>query len=145
MAGVVALSLLTLVTSAQAKLLSVKVRSANFRDGPSMTAEILFTADRYFPVRVLKHKRGWVEVEDFERERAWVAARLLGRLDTAIVKVQVGNVRAGPSIHHGVVGKIHYGEAFRIKKRKGRWLKLASSDAIIGWVRDDLTWGDERS
>jgi len=141
--GLLAMTLLLVSGDAAAKLMSVAVTRANFRDGPSLAHEVLFTGERYFPVKVLERQRGWAKIVDFEGERAWVAARLLCQRDTVAVSVQRGNVRAGPGLAHGVIAKVEYGEVYRIAERQGRWLRLATTDDTIGWVRNDLTWGDE--
>jgi SH3-like domain-containing protein len=125
-----------------AKTRCVKVPTANFRNGPSPGHDVVFTADRYFPVEVLEEKKGWVKVRDFEKEVAWVASRLLKKADTVVVRVKKGNLRSKPSVDSEVLGRVGYGEAFRVVKRKGRWLKVATPKKAIGWVRDDLTWGD---
>lgn len=123
-------------------LLSVQVRVANFRAGPSTDREIVFTATRYFPVQVLEQKGSWVRVRDFEKEEAWIARRLLGKTPSLVVDVKKGNVRAAGDLEAEVVDEVIYGEVFRIAKRRGRWLQIATPKKVIGWVRDDLTWGE---
>lgn len=128
-----------------AKLRAVEVPKANFRAGPSTKADILFTATRYFPVQVLETKGDWVRVRDFEKEESWVAKRLLADVHTVAITVKKGNVRDEPSTKGEVADKVEYGEVFRVLARKGRWLKIATAKRTIGWVRDDLTWGERKS
>lgn len=123
--------------------LSVKVPTANFRAGPTTKDEILFTATKYFPVTVLETKGKWVRVVDFEGEESWVAKRLLTSTPTVVVEVKKGNVRDAPSTKGEVLDKVEYGEVFRIVKTDGRWMRIATPKEVIGWVRDDLTWGEE--
>jgi len=125
------------------KRLSVNVPTANFRSGPSTKHDILFTATKYFPVTVLETKGDWVRVIDFEKEESWVAKRLLTQTPTVVVEVKKGNVRDAPSIKGEVLDKVEYGEVFRIVKTDGRWMRIATPKNVIGWVRDDLTWGEE--
>lgn len=123
--------------------LSVNVPTANFRAGPSTKADVLFTATRYFPVTILETKGKWVRVIDFEKEESWVAKRLLANTPTVVVEVKKGNVRDAPSTEGEVLDKVEYGEVFRIVKTDGRWMRIATPKEVIGWVRDDLTWGEE--
>jgi SH3-like domain-containing protein len=128
--------------SKDAAMRSVRVKAANFRAGPSDNAKVIFTATRYFPVKILKNKKGWLQVVDFEGEKSWVAQYLLSTEDTVVVQVEEGNLRKGPGTQHELLEKVTYGEAFRVVKRKGRWLRIANKARVVGWIRDDLTWGD---
>lgn len=128
--------------TASAETLCVKVHTANFRSGPGTDHDIVFKADRFFPVQVIKRKDGWAMVRDFEKETAWVAARLLADKDAVVIKVKKGNLRDSPGLKGEVVGHVGYGEAFRIVERKDRWLKVATPDDTLGWIREDLGWGD---
>lgn len=123
-------------------LRAVEVPKANFRTAPSLKADVLFTATRYFPVEILETKGEWVRIRDFEKEESWVAKRLLGDVHTVAIEVEKGNVRGGPSTQDEVVDRVEYGEVFRVVERKGRWLKIATPEETVGWVRDDLTWGE---
>ncbi|MEM9693328.1 MAG: SH3 domain-containing protein [Myxococcota bacterium] len=128
--------------TANTQTLAVKVPKANFRAGPSRKHDVLFTATRYFPVHVVKKKGDWALVRDFEKEEAWISSKLLAPTHTVVVEVKKGNVRDKPSTKGEVVDKVEYGEVFRVVKRKGRWLQIATPKSTLGWVRNDLTWGE---
>ena len=66
------LLLFALPGMAFAQILSVKGPKANFRKGPSVKNEILYTADKNYPVKVLKRQKGWIRVEDFQGDKGWV-------------------------------------------------------------------------
>lgn len=140
----VAAALMFSATSAlaSAETLCVKVPTANFRAGPGTTHDIVFKADKFFPVQILEKKDGWAKVRDFEKEVAWVAARLLGDRDSVVIKVDKGNLREEPNLKGELVGHVGYGEAFRIVERKGKWLKVATADKTLGWIHQSLGWGD---
>lgn len=142
-AAIVACAALLTAAHAQAEILSVQVERARFREGPGTAHDILFTADRYFPVRVLERKGGWVKVVDFEDEQAWVSRKLLGPREAVVVSVEKTNVRGGPGLKHEVVTRAEYGVVFRVVEREGRWLQIGTRREVVGWVRDDMTWGDE--
>jgi SH3-like domain-containing protein len=146
------LGLLTLVmlaawllpSTAMAEMLSVAVQEANFRAGPSKKHEVVFTAIQHYPVKVVGRKGGWVHVEDYEGDQAWVAARLLSKEKTAIVKVDRANLREKATIQSKVVGKVELAEVFIVKERKALWLHLFVGDEERGWIRKDLVWGPEK-
>ncbi len=133
-----------LPSTALAEMLSVAVREANFRAGPSKKHEVVFTAIQHYPVKVVGRNGGWVQIEDYEGDRAWVAARLLCKQQTVIVKVDRANLRAKPTIRSKVVGKVELAEVFAVKVRQGRWLHLFVGDEERGWIRDDLVWGHDK-
>ncbi len=133
-----------LPNTAWAEMLSVAVHEANFRSGPSKKHEVVFTAIQHYPVQVVKRVGGWVNVEDFEGDRAWVAASLLSKKTTVIVKVNRANLRAEPTTESKVAGKTAMAEVFVVSERKGRWLRLRFGDEERGWIRDDLVWGHEK-
>ena len=87
------LALLLLPGMAFAQFLSVKGPKANFRQGPSVNEKIAYTADKYYPVKILKKDKGWVQVEDFEGEKAWVLEKLLSKQKSVVVKREKANIR----------------------------------------------------
>jgi len=140
---VTALAAWLLPGTAWAEMLSVAVQEANFRAGPLKKHEVVFTAIQHYPVKVVKRLGGWVNVEDFEGDRAWVAASLLSKQDTVIVKVSRANLREKPTTKSKVVGKTEQAEVFVVEERKGRWLRLSFGKEPRGWIRDDLVWGED--
>lgn len=123
-------------------MLSVAVEEANFRKGPSQQDDIVFTAVRLFPVKVVERTKGWVKVEDFEGDQGWVASHLLAEDPTVIVTATHANLRKEPSTKSEVVGTAEHAEVYRVVERKEQWLKLSADDEERGWIRDDLVWGD---
>ncbi len=134
-----------LPSTALAEMLSVAVQEANFRAGPSKEHQIVFTAIQHYPVKVVGRNGGWVHVQDYEGDRAWVAARLLCKQKTAIVKVDRANLRKKPTIRSKVVAKVELAEVFLVKARQGLWLHLFVGDEERGWIRHDLVWGHDKS
>jgi SH3-like domain-containing protein len=148
--GLAALASLLVPSAAAAKdaaksdgLMSVKVDEANFRAGPSTSHEIMFTAIRFYPVKVLKHSKDWVKVADYEGDEAWIAGRLLSPEPTVIVSVDNANLREKGNTKSRVVGKVERSQVFRALERDGDWLKIAGDDNALGWIRQDLVWGEE--
>lgn len=126
---------------AGAEMRSVKVPTANFREGPSLQHDVLFTADQYYPVRVLNCDDGWCKIEDFEGDHAFVAERLLGDQATVVIKAPKANVRTKPSTQSSVLFKLERGEALRVTGHEGSWVQVVDGTGDAGWVHKNLTWG----
>ena len=120
---------------------SVKVRRARFRERPAAEADVLFTADRYYPVRIVKRKRGWARVEDFEGELAWVAERLLARTPGVVVVPRVLTFRENPSDESRAVFEAKRSDSFKAIQWKGGWVKVEGSKGKRGWARVSKLWG----
>jgi len=132
-----------LLTAAQAYAdhRSVGVNSANFRTGPSTKRPIMFTADRYYPVEVLRCEDGWCETRDFEGDRAWVAERLLIDQPAIVVNVDRANIRKRPTTRSKVVFRVDWGEALKVTDRRDGWVAIEDIEGETGWLYAKLTWG----
>ncbi|MBK6513117.1 MAG: SH3 domain-containing protein [Polyangiaceae bacterium] len=143
---VVGVSFLLLPHVASAEILSVKGASANFREKPSETAKLKFSADQFYPVEVLETKNGWAKIRDFEGEEAWVAERLLAKQPSVVISADKANIRSAPNTTSPVVFKVERGEVFKIVDRKNlqksEWIKVIDAKGEGGWIRDDMTWGE---
>ncbi len=145
-AAVLAASALLVVPSfAWAKVRSVRVDVANFREGPSTKHDVIFVADRYYPVDVLEEKDGWAKVKDFEGDEAWIAGWLLDDTNTAVVTVNLANLRAKPSLKGEVVHQAERGAVFKVVARRKEWVKVEHVDGDSGWIHGKLLWGLERA
>lgn len=139
---ILGLPMLLAAGSASAETLSVKVASANFRARPHETAELKFSADKFFPVDVLEKKNGWVKVKDFEGDEAWVLEKMLGATPSVVVSTANANIREGGSTASDVLFTVKHGEVFKIEERKGEWLKVVDANGDGGWIRHDMVWGE---
>jgi len=127
---------------AQAELRSVRVATANFRTGPSVSDPILYSADRHYPVELLDQSGDWARVRDFEGEEAWVAAYLLGSDQTVVVAADVVNIREKPLKNAVIVHTAERGAVFLLAGRHGGWVSVADDEGVIGWVHESVLWGD---
>jgi SH3-like domain-containing protein len=128
--------------AASAEMRSVTVTSANFRAGPSTREPVLFTADRHYPVEILEAQGDWVRVRDFEGEEAWVSTLLLGDEPAVVVTADVVNVREKPARDAVVVHTAERGAVFRVLARQAGWVSVADEAGAVGWVHENLLWGN---
>lgn len=134
---------LLFTTQALAEMKSVRVKTANFREGPSDSEDVLFTADRHYPVKILGRKRGWAKIKDFEGETAWVAERLLARRRAIVVTVERVVVRDKPDVKGKSVFQANWSDAFPVKRESNGWLLIEGAGGKEGWIARDSTWGLE--
>lgn len=123
------------------EMVSIKGRIVNMRSGPSTGAQILWELERGYPLEVLARKGDWLQVRDFENDKGWVARSLTGRTRHHIVKARVANIRSGPSTRYRIVGKSERYDLLRTRGSKAGWVKVQSTDGVMGWVSKKLLWG----
>lgn len=133
--------LLLLPGLASAEMLSVKGDKANFRKGPSVKNPVAYTADKYYPVKVLQKKDGWVQVVDYAGDKAWVLGKLLSKQKALVIKKEKANIRQKASTKSKVVFTASEGAAFKLIKVSGKWALVQHSDGDRGWIHRSLTWG----
>ncbi len=51
--------------------------NCNVRSGPGTQHDIVFTAEKGIPFKVLKRKQGWIHVEHADGDRGWVYDKLV--------------------------------------------------------------------
>lgn len=131
-----------LVAEAAAQsMVSVRVAEANLRNGPSLKHDVEWIVDRGFPLQVLSRRGNWLQVRDFENDRAWVHRSVTGTVPHFIVKVKAANMRSEPTTRSRVVGKLAYGELVKTLARKAGWVKVQHDGGRRGWVSRRLLWG----
>lgn len=134
------LCVLLSVGVASAKRLSVAVEKANIRSGAGKGHEILWTAEKYYPVETVSKSGKWYRIRDFEGDIGWIYASLLKETPAVIVKSTLVNVRQGPGTTFKVVFQAEKGVSFKLLQKKGKWLKVKHADGDVGWIHKSLVW-----
>jgi SH3-like domain-containing protein len=116
----------------------------NVRSQPNLDSEVVFQASLGYPIEVERQKNNWVYFTDWKNNTGWVYKPLVSRTQTAVILVDDANVRKGPSLRKPVVMRASKGEIYKIFGEKGSWVKIGYylENEVIGWVRQDLVWGD---
>lgn len=135
-----------LVTSAYAKMNSIKGDNVQLRSGPGTKYSSKWEYGDGFPLKVLTRKGSWVKVKDFENDTGWVYKQFLSPKPHMIVKVNRGkkkkiNIRSGPGTKYKVVGKAYYGVVFKTLSQKQGWAQVKHESGLTGWVKRSLLWG----
>ncbi len=133
--------LLFLPSHALAEMASVKGEKVNLRAKPTTAASVLWELGEGFPLMVLRKKRGWLKVKDFEGDVGWIYRDLTSNRPHLIVRKKLVNIRKKPTSRSRIIGKAKYGVVFATLKQYKGWAKVKHESGLIGWIRRDLLWG----
>lgn len=135
------LCLLFWPSHALAEMASIKGEKVNMRAKPDTASTVLWELGDGFPLRVLRKKKSWLKVKDFEGDVGWVYRRLTANRPHLIVKKKLVNIRRKPNPGSRIIGKAKYGVVFATLKQYKGWAKVKHQSGLIGWIRRDLLWG----
>jgi SH3-like domain-containing protein len=117
-------------------------RPAILYDAPSIRADKLFVATRYYPFEVLVKLDQWTKVRDANGEVAWVENKSLGDRQTVLVTVPLADVRAGPSPNSTLVFEAYKQVLLEVLEPPVEgWLKVRHRDGQQGFIRLAHLWG----
>ncbi|MDY0131968.1 MAG: SH3 domain-containing protein [Desulforegulaceae bacterium] len=120
--------------------LSVESNRVNVRSGPGTKYEVLWQAEKNYPLEVVEEKGKWVHFKDFEGYEGWAYKPLLGKKKTVVVKVYKSNIRSGPGTEHPIVFTAEKGTPFEVIDTKNGWQRVRHSDGDSGWISSSLLW-----
>ena len=120
--------------------LTIVAPTANIRSEPNTKSDILWQAEKYYPIFVIEKSGAWYHFRDFEDDRGWVHNSLVGKVPAVITKKDLCNIRSGPSTNEKILFTVEKGIPFKMLKRKDHWLHVEHSDGDKGWIHDSLIW-----
>lgn len=135
---------LLLALAAPASSKSIGKDQVNVRAEPNRESAILYTAPLAYPVEIKKEQGQWVYCLDWQNNSGWVYKSLISDIDTAVILVENANVRSAASLNANVVANAELGNIYTILARNNNWVKLGyfQTGESVGWIRDDLVFGD---
>jgi SH3-like domain-containing protein len=117
-------------------------RPAVLYDAPSVKADRLFIASRYYPFEVLVKLDQWTKVRDANGEVAWIENKALGDRQTVMVAVPLADVRAGPGAQSPLVFEAYKQVLLEILEAPAEgWVKVRHRDGQQGFIRTAHVWG----
>ena len=117
-------------------------RPAVLYDAPSVKADRLFIASRYYPFEVLVKLDQWTKVRDANGEVAWIETRALGDRQAVLVSVPLADVRAGPSAQSPLVFEAYRQVLLEVVEAPVEgWVKVRHRDGQQGFIRVSHVWG----
>ena len=101
---------------------------------------ILFEAEKYYPLIVLKKAGKWFQVKDFEGDVGWIFNTLVQEVTTVITKKSKCNIRTGPSLKDQIAFIAERGVPFLVIGKEGKWIHVRHADGPEGWIHSSLVW-----
>jgi SH3-like domain-containing protein len=125
---------------ALAERLAVAVPVANIRSGPGTSHDILWNAEKYYPIFVFEKSGPWYHFRDFEGDEGWIHKSLVQKIASIITIKPKCNIRSGPGSRYKIRFSVEDGIPFRVLGRKGNWIHIEHADGDKGWIYKTLTW-----
>ena len=127
--------------AASPRMVSAAVENLSLRSGPSTRHAAQWTVSKGYPLMLLAMRGKWLQVSDFENDKAWVYRSMTNATPHHVVKSKVANLRRSPNTKSAVVGRMEYGDVLRTLSRKGDWVQVRTTGGRTGWVARSLVWG----
>jgi uncharacterized protein YgiM (DUF1202 family) len=123
---------------------SIAKEEVNVRSGPGLESIVLLKAPLGYPIKIEKKKGEWIYFRDYVGNRYWVHKNLISDIQTVVIQEIKAVVRSGPGADTKVVAEAREGEIYRILGRKGKWIWVGyyHDSEPIGWIRNDLVFGE---
>ena len=110
----------------------------NVREGPDLSAKILFKLYRGTKVKLLENSGDWSKVNCNDTVVGWVFSQYVSireePIGTGTISAYDVNVRCAPDLASEVVMKLDKGFKAEVFARAGQWYKILLNDDKTGWV-----------
>lgn len=133
-----------------AKNVSVKGAKINVRTGPGTNFPVYMVLLKGYPLKVIQTKSDWLQVTDFENDKGWVFAKLVGPGTTVIANgKKTINMRTKPSTNATILATVPRGNVLTKLSTQGKWTKVkhisepTGTEGRIettGWIHNPLLW-----
>jgi SH3-like domain-containing protein len=138
------LLMIGMILPLQSQALCVDVSVAKLRAEPSASAKITWVVGRYMPLAEVDRKGNWIKVRDVDGDVHWAAGGdLTGRERCVVVKVNVANLRTGPSARSplGDIQSVDKYTAFkRINAEPEDWYRIEDETGSKYWIAASQVW-----
>jgi SH3-like domain-containing protein len=137
------LLLLFAVTPALAgEFRSVGENATPMYDAPSVKANKLFVASKFYPVEVIVQVDNWTKVRDATGDLSWVEKKALSDTRTVVITAALADVRQRTEEGAPLVFQARRGVALEVVELgMGPWIKVRHRDGQTGFVRANQVWG----
>ena len=123
------------------RYVSLKVKEANARRGPSLSHKIDWIYKRQnMPLEIYAEYENWRRVRDFEGLGGWVHYTLLSGIRYVLIKNELLEMRLLPSIDAQVIAKVPQHNIAILDKCNKDWCRIID-DGYKGWVPKNGIWG----
>jgi len=121
---------------------SIGENAVTMYDAPSVKANTLFVASRFYPVEIIVQVDNWTKVRDLAGDLAWVERKNLSDTRTVVVTAALADVREKAEADAPLVIQARQGVALEIVELgAGPWVRVRHRDGQTGFVRANQVWG----
>jgi SH3-like domain-containing protein len=121
---------------------SVGENATPMYDAPSVKANKLFVASRFYPVEVIVQVDNWTKVRDAAGDLSWVEKKALSDTRTVVITAALADVRQRTEDGAPLVFQARRGVALEVVELgAGPWIKVRHRDGQTGFVRANQVWG----
>ncbi|MDP1558704.1 MAG: SH3 domain-containing protein [Nitrosomonas sp.] len=111
-------------------------------DAPSLKAEKLYVATRFWPVEALVNVDGWVKVRDSSGSLAWVEQKALSNQRYVIVTVPQAKVYQAADVNAELVFQVQERVVMEwLESIVSGWVKVQHRDGQTGYIQVHQVWG----
>jgi SH3-like domain-containing protein len=111
-------------------------------DAPSVKANALFVASRFYPVEIIVQVDNWTKVRDAAGDLAWVEKKSLSDTRIVVVTAALAEVRQKAEDGAPLVFQARLGVALEVVELGvGPWVKVLHRGGQTGFVRANQVWG----
>ena len=123
------------------RYVSLKVKEANVRRGPSLSHKIDWIYKRQnMPLEIYAEYENWRRVRDFEGLGGWVHYTLLSGIRYVLIKNELLELRLLPSVDAQVIALVPQHNIATLDKCNTDWCRIID-DGYKGWVQKKEIWG----
>jgi len=127
--------------AATQEMVSVASETVLLYTNPDDKSQALWELDRGYPLKVISRKDGWIQVQDFEKDKGWIKASTVDKTPHHIVRVHIGNIRTGPGLKNRLIGQAARYELLSTVSKKSSWVQVKRKNGQTGWIAESLVWG----
>ena len=123
------------------RFVSLKVKEANARRGPSLSHKIDWIYKRKnIPLEIYAEYENWRRVRDFEGFGGWIHYTLLSGIRYVLVKDELLEMRLLPLNNAQVIAKVPKHNIVILDQCEKDWCRIID-DGYKGWVAKNGIWG----
>ena len=128
--------------AAAAEFRALGDKPAVLYDAPSIRADRLYVASRFYPFEVLVKLDQWTKVRDADGAVAWVENKALGDRQTVVVTVPLADVRAAATPQSPLVFEAYKQVLLEVLEAPAEgWVRVRHRDGQTGYIRTSHVWG----
>ena len=132
--------LLTSISSANERFVSLKKNKVNVRYGPSFDSDIKYVYKKTnLPLKQVDKKENFRRIIDFKNNGGWIHISQLKK-NNSVIATKDKILFKNPSSFAKPIALIKEGRLLILEKCEQKWCEITSGE-FQGWIKKDRIWG----